>query len=175
MVALLKPRTGQALGAAVCLGLLGFGLYVQYVLGEEPCPLCIFQRVAYLGLMVLFVAAALHVPGRAGAAVYAALQVLVAALGAAIAARHVWVQSLPPDKIPECGPGLAYMMDRLPFMQMLEKVLRGSGECANLGWSFLGLSMAGWSLVWFVALGMFAAALGVLARQAGMSGMSSRS
>ncbi len=170
-----RLRLAHAAGSAACLGLLGFGLYVQYALGEEPCPLCIFQRVAYMGLAILFAAAALHGPGRPGAALYGVLQVLTAGTGAAIAARHVWIQSLPPDRIPECGPGLAYMVERLPFVQMLEKVLRGSGECANAAWSFLGLSMAGWSLAWFAAFGIFAAALAVLARQAGMSGTSIRS
>jgi disulfide bond formation protein DsbB len=167
-----RLRLAQAAGSAACLGLLGFGLYVQYVLGEEPCPLCIFQRVAYMGLAVLFAAAALHGPGRAGATVHGVLQGLTAAGGAAIAARHVWIQSLPPDRIPECGPGLAYMVERMPFVQMLEKVLRGSGECANAAWSFLGLSMAGWSLLWFLAFGIYAAALAVRARQAGLSGTS---
>jgi len=74
----------------------------------------------------------------------------------AIAARHVWLQSLPKDRIPECGPGLEYMLKKLPFTQALEKILTGSGECAEVGWTFLGLSIAGWSLVWFVLFGGFA-------------------
>lgn len=170
-----RGRLAHAAGAAVCLGLLGFALFVQYGLGEEPCPLCVFQRVAYLALAALFALAAWHGPGRTAAAAYGVLQLGVAGAGAAIAARHVWIQSLPPERIPECGPGLAYLMERLPFVQMLEKVLRGSGECANLAWSFLGLSMAGWSLAWFAALGAWAVVLAAWARQAGMSGTSRRS
>lgn len=79
--------------------------------------------------------------------------------GAGIAARHVWLQNLPADQVPACGPGLAYMLEQFPLMRMLEKVLAGSGECAESAWTFLGLTIPGWSLVWFVLLGLFLAAL----------------
>jgi disulfide bond formation protein DsbB len=81
---------------------------------------------------------------------------LVAGIGAAIATRHVWLQNLPKDRIPECGPGLEYMLRKFPLTQALEKILTGSGECAEVGWKFLGLSIAGWSLAWFVIFGIFA-------------------
>ena len=73
--------------------------------------------------------------------------------GAAIAARHVWIQSLPPDRIPECGPGLDFMLANLPLAQALQKALTGSGECAAVAWSFMGLSMPWWTLLWYLALG----------------------
>jgi disulfide bond formation protein DsbB len=116
-----------------------------------------------MALMGVFLVAALHGPGRTGALVYSAVSFIVAAVGAAIAARHVWLQYLPKDRVPECGPGLEYLLRKYSSFQVLEKVLRGSGECAESGWSFLGLTIAGWSLVWFVALGVFAAYIGIAA------------
>lgn len=159
----LVPRWGYALGFLVCAGLIGFALYLQYFQHEEPCPLCIFQRIAVMTLGVVFLVAALHGPGRTGAMVYGGLLVVVAAAGGAIAARHVWLQNLPKHMVPECGPDLAYMMKRFPFWEMFSKVLAGSGQCAEVGWKFLGLSIAGWSLIWFVLFAAFAVFLTVLA------------
>jgi len=149
------PRLGYALGSLVCAGLIGFALYLQYYEYQDPCPLCLLQRVVYIVLMAVFLVAALHGPGRVGALVYNALLVAIAATGAAVAARHVWLQHLPPDKVPECGPGLEFTLRKFPLFQALEKVLAGSGQCAEASWKFLGLSIAGWSLVWFVLLGLF--------------------
>lgn len=160
------PRLGYLAGALICVGLLGFGLYLQYVELLNPCPLCILQRIVFLTLMAIFLIAALHGPGRIGAYVYGALQVIVAGIGAAIATRHVWLQHLPAaDRIPECGPGLDYMLRKYSAGTVLEKVLRGSGECADPGWIFLGLSIAGWALVWFVLLGALAVYLAFLVRR----------
>lgn len=166
MASSLTPRTGYLAGLLVCLGLLGFALYLQYFEGQEPCPLCILQRGAFLAMMAVFFAGAVHSPKRIGAVIYGALLVLFSGIGAAIAGRQVWLQSLPPERVPECGPGLDYLLSRFPLRQALEKALRGSGECAEVGWTFLGLSIAGWSLVWFVLLGVFAIYLTVLALRA---------
>jgi protein dithiol:quinone oxidoreductase len=151
----MSTRVAYFLGMLVVLGLMGAGLYLQYIEQQEPCPMCILQRIAYIGLIVLFLIAALHGPGRRGAAVYSALMVLVAAAGAAVAARQVWLQHLPAAEVPACGPGLEYMISRFPLYEVLQKVLTGAGECAEVGWRFLGLSIAGWSLVWFVLLGAY--------------------
>ena len=150
------PRLGFALGVAVCAGLLGFALYLQYYEYQDPCPLCILQRIAFLALAAIFLIAALHGPGRTGTIVYCGALFVVAGIGAAIATRQVWLQHLPKNLIPECGPGLQYMLKKFPLTQALEKILAGSGECAEVGWAFLGLSIAGWSLVWFVLFGIFA-------------------
>jgi len=150
------PRLGYAAGFLVCAGLIGSALYLQYYEYQDPCPLCLLQRVVYIVLMALFLVAALHGPGRVGATVYGGLLFVVAAIGAVIATRHVWLQHLPKDRVPECGPGLEFMLRKFPLTQALEKVLTGSGECAEAGWTLLGLTIAGWSLVWFVLLGAFA-------------------
>jgi disulfide bond formation protein DsbB len=152
----MTARWGYALGALVCASLLGFAYYLQYFDNQEPCPLCILQRVAFLDMMLVFGVATLHGPRRRGAIVYSGLIVVMAAMGAAIAGRQVWLQHLPPDKVPACGPGLEYMLERFPLADALQKVFAGSGECAEASWRFLGLTIAGWSLVWFVVLGVFA-------------------
>lgn len=160
---LVTPRRGYALGFLVCAGLIGFAFYLQYFQNEEPCPLCIFQRLAFMALGAVFLVAALHGPARAGAIVYGALLLVVAAAGAVVAARHVWLQNLPKHLVPECGPDLAYMTKRFPFWEVFGKVLAGSGQCAEVGWKFLGLSIAGWSLAWFVVLAALAGFLTFLA------------
>lgn len=152
----LTPRQGYAAGFAICAGLLGFAYYLQYVEEQNPCPLCMVQRVAFYVLAAVFLLGALHKTGRRGVMVYGALAFIVAALGAAVAARHVWLQNLPPHLVPSCGPGLEYMLKKFPLAETLTKVLMGSGECAEAGWKFLGLTIAGWSLFWLAALGLFA-------------------
>lgn len=158
----MTPRWGYLAGLLVCAGLFGFGLYLQYVEHQEPCPLCILQRVVFLTLMAVFLVAALHGPGRMGGIIYGGMLFVTSNIGAAIATRHVWLQSLPKDQVPECGPGLEYMLNKFPLGKALDKILSGSGECAEVGWTFLGLSIAGWSLVWFVLLGIFGVFLALL-------------
>jgi disulfide bond formation protein DsbB len=143
--------------------MIAFALYLQHFEGQEPCPLCILQRVAWITLGSLFLVAAIHGPARVGAAVYGALLILVAGAGAAIAGRHVWLQNLPRDQVPACGPDLDYMLRQFPLSETLRRVLSGTGECAESGWTFLGLSIAGWSLVWLLLMGAFAAFLTVIA------------
>jgi len=114
------------------------------------------QRGFFCVLMALFIIAALHGPGRIGTAVYSALVVLFALGGAATAGRQVWLQHLPADKVPQCGPDLFFMLENFPLSRTLAKVFYGSGECAAVDWKFLGLSIAGWALVWFSALALYA-------------------
>ncbi len=137
---------------------MGYALYEQHVVGLEACPLCIFQRIAMIALGIVFALAALHAPRGAGARVYAVLGTLVAATGLGISAWHVRMQNLPPAEIPSCGPGLGYMWEAFPLRDMLNMVFTGSGECAEVNWSFLGLSMPAWVGIWFVLLGALAIA-----------------
>lgn len=145
-------------GFLACVALIAFALYSQYQLGLLPCPLCIFQRVAFAALGVVFLLAGLHAPaGAGGRRAWGVPALVAAAVGAAIAGRHVWLQHLPADEVPACGPGLDWMMQTMPATGVLREVLTGSGECANVDWTFLGLSMPAWSLAWFVLLGAWAA------------------
>lgn len=149
-------RKAFAAAFAICAGLLAFAYYLQYVEGQEPCPLCMVQRVAFYALAAVFLIAALHGAARRGRMVYGLIAFVVAVLGAAVAARHVWLQHLPKDLVPACGPDLEYMLKRFPLSDVFNKVLMGSGQCAEAGWQFLGLTIAGWSLVWLVLLGLAA-------------------
>jgi disulfide bond formation protein DsbB len=152
----MKTRLGFAAGAVVCAALLAYGYYLQYAQGLEPCPLCMIQRAFFYALMALFIIAALHRPGRLGTAVYCALVVVFAIGGAVTAGRQVWLQHLPADKVPQCGPDLFFMLQNFPLSRTFAKVFYGSGECAAVDWKFLGLSIAGWALVWFSVLALFA-------------------
>lgn len=162
---LISPRIGYLAGFLACVGLFAFALYLQYYEYQNPCPLCILQRVAFIAMMAVFLVAAVHGPRLIGACVYSGLLVVIAMAGGAVATRHVWLQHLPKDRVPECGPGLEYMLEKFPLTQALEKIFRGSGECAEVGWTFLGLSIAEWSLVWFVLLAALAVYVAMLARR----------
>lgn len=135
-----------------CIGLLGFGLYLEHGKGLEPCPLCVFQRIAYILVAFIAFVAALHDPGKLSGRIYCSLITLTALAGAGIAGRQVWLQHLPADQVPECGPGLEYLLEAFPLGQALQMILSGSGECAEIQWQFLGLSIAEWSLACFLIL-----------------------
>jgi disulfide bond formation protein DsbB len=150
---LLPPRRiAYFLAFFVCAILICYALYLQYVEGLEPCPLCVFQRICVIIMGVVFLIAGFHHPGRLGATAYALLLLLAGGAGIAFAGRQVWLQSLPPDQVPTCSMGLNYMLDTLPFADVLKKVFEGSGECAEKTWEFLHLSLAGWMLVFFIAM-----------------------
>jgi disulfide bond formation protein DsbB len=151
MAFLFKPRFWFLFVALSCAAMLGYGLYVQHVLFIDPCPLCVLQRLAFIWIGLVGLVAAIHNPGQTGRWVYAVLLVLGAATGIAIAGRHVWLQSLPPELVPGCGMGLNYMLDTMPFAAVLKEIFYGSGECAEVDWAFLGLSMPNWALLWYIA------------------------
>lgn len=150
-------RALNVLGALVCAAMLGYAFYSQFALNLDPCPLCIFQRVgvAFTGLM--FLLAAVQDPRGFGRKVYGVLILLGALVTSGIAARHVWIQQLPPGTVPACGATLDYLLDVFPLADVIRKVLTGSGECAAITWRLLGLSMPAWVLISACGLG----ALGV--------------
>ncbi len=146
-------RWGNAFGFFLCAALLGYGYYLQFVKGLEPCPLCILQRLCLFGTGVAFLVAALHHPVKRWAAyIYGGVIGVVALTGLSIASRHVWLQHTPESKRPACGPGLDFLMDTFGPLGSLQRILRGSGECGAVEWAFLGLSIPEWTLAWFVIL-----------------------
>jgi len=149
----ISPRIWNLFVAVCCVSLLGFAFYNQYVDYLDPCPLCIFQRVVFFCMAIFALLAGIYNPGRTGQRIYAWLIVVSATIGALIAGRHIWLQSLPPGEIPEWGPGLNYMLENFPITDVLSTVLRGSGSCAEVLWSFMGMSMPQWTLTWYVGLG----------------------
>lgn len=157
----LSVRQWSLAGLAFCALMMGVALGLEHLGGLEPCPLCIFQRVAVLAAAAVFVVAAIHNPrGRLGAGVYGALGLASVIGGIGVAWRHLWLQSLPPDQVPSCGPGLDYMMDLLPMRDVVAMVLSGSGECAEIDFLLLGISLPGWTLIGFLVLAL--APLGLL-------------
>jgi disulfide bond formation protein DsbB len=148
-------RLANLAGFLACAGLMAYALYAEYVLFLMPCPLCVFERLAVITLGILFLTAAIHDPVGFGKRVYAGLLFLAAAAGVGVAGWHVYMQSLPVDEIPTCGPGLEFIWDTFPVMEALKMVFAGSGECADVVWSFLGLSMPAWVLISLVVAGFF--------------------
>ena len=156
-----RARLLYAAPALICAALLGYGYYLQYFDGQDPCPLCLVQRGFYYGVLVIFAIAALHFPARTGKSIYCAAATLLALGGLGVAARQVWLQHLPPDQVPACGPDLFFMIENFPLARTLEKLFTGSGQCAEVTWRFLGLSIAEWSLAWFAVLALYAVWLGI--------------
>jgi disulfide bond formation protein DsbB len=161
------------LGVALCLGLLGYAWYAQAVLHLEPCPLCIFQRVGVAAIGVLFLLAAVQHPKRWGARVYGVLLLLAALATMAVAARHLWIQHLPEGAVPACGATLSYMLEVFPVADAVRKVLTGSGECARITWTMLGLSMPAWVLLAAAGLGALGAYANIFDRRAPALGQDS--
>ena len=142
--------TNLFIALGCCTAMLVAVLYFQKFLKLEPCPLCITQRIFVIAIACFAFVAFVHHPGRKGQVVYGCLGLLSALIGAGIAARHTWLQSLPEDQVPACGPGLSYMFDALPVLDALRLLFQGDGNCADIQWSLLGLSIPGWTLVAFI-------------------------
>ncbi len=126
-------------------------------MGLEPCPLCILQRIMVMATGLIALVAALHNPHQTGIRVYGALVTISAITGGGISGRQLWLQSLPEDEVPACGASLDYMLEIFPLTDVLSMVLSGDGTCAEVVWTFLGISIPGWTLVGFVGL----AAIGI--------------
>ncbi len=142
-------------GFAASSGMMAYALYAEHYLLLDPCPLCVFQRMAVIAMALVFLLATLHNPAGWGRRVYASLVAVAAAAGAAVAGWHVWLQHLPPDKVPACGPGFGYIIDSFPLSEALKMIFSGSGECASIDWSFLGLSMPACVVICVVLLGTY--------------------
>lgn len=150
---MLSFRVLNLMGFLACALLIVAALIMQYQFELEPCPLCIFQRVAFMVAGLFFLLSALtgeH--NRIGRYLLPLITLLSLLAGCALATRHIWLQNLPPSEVPSCGPGLDYMLDVLPFHSVISHVLSGSGECAEISWTFLGLSIPWWTLFAYLIL-----------------------
>jgi protein dithiol:quinone oxidoreductase len=145
-------RLANLLGFLACSGLIGYAFFAQYVQLLEPCPLCWFQRIAFFALGIVFLLAALHNPKQRGARVYAVLLAIAALIGLAIAARHIWIQSLPPGSVPSCGASVGYLFEIMPAFDVIKKVFSGSGECQHID-SLFGVAWPWWTAIMMTALG----------------------
>ena len=146
------PRRVLALLAAVCVAMLGFGLYLQYGVGLMPCPMCIVQRYA-----LILVAVSAGMAGARGQKgwifAWAALGLLAAGFGAFVAARQSWLQWYPPEVV-SCGRDFYGMIENYPLSRALPMIFRGSGDCTAVDWTFLGGTIANWSFLWFVGFAL---------------------
>jgi disulfide bond formation protein DsbB len=144
------PRRVLALVGIACLAMLGFGLYLQHVVGLDPCPMCIVQR--YAVLLVGLIAGLTALAHRRGLLLGGSLlMVLAAGFGAFTAARQSWLQWYPPE-IASCGRDFYGMIETFPLQRVIPMIFRGSGDCSKIDWTFLGASLANWSFLW---LGFF--------------------
>ena len=135
-----------------CTGLNLTALYFQYGMDMHPCPLCITQRVFVFAVSLCALAAAVHNPAKLGRCIYSGLAILAAGVGGSVSLRHVWLQNLPEDQVPACGPGLSYMFENFPLQDAVNLLLQGDGNCADVSWEMLGLSMPAWVAVAFAAM-----------------------
>ena len=153
--AIFSLRIWFLLGFLGCCSMLAFGAYLQFVEELEPCPLCISQRLAILATGILFLLAAIHNRAHKAYAIAGAISSLI---GAGISTRHVWLQHLPPEEVPECGPGLEYMFKNFPLAETIKLMLSGTGDCAEVEGAFLGLALPVWTLIAFLMLAAFSLA-----------------
>lgn len=159
------PRRWLALIAAVCAGMFVFGMYLQVVVGLDPCPMCIVQRYALIGvglaalIAALFPQRAVHMGGALGV-------VVIAVFGAFTAARQSWLQWYPPEVL-SCGRDLFGMIESFPLRRVIPMVFRGTGDCSKIDWTFLGLTIANWSFLVFSGMAVLGALLfwGLLRRR----------
>ncbi len=144
-------------GFLVCTGLIAVALFMQYGLGFDPCPLCIFQRIAFIFIGLFCLLAALHNPGQGGTGnkFYSVLIGASALTGIGLSLRHSWLQHFPPDTV-ECGAGLDYWLETLPVGEIIQKILTGSGECSEVVWKFIGLSIPEWTAIMYTGFLLFA-------------------
>lgn len=155
--------TNFALAITTVVAMAFAMIFLERVLQLHPCPLCMTQRVFMVAAGLIALIAAIHNPRLTGRRIYAALCLLMSIGGGAVAARHIWLQSLPEHLVPACGPSLEYMLETLPFSETISLILMGDGNCADVVWTFMGLSIPQQVLLLFVA--MSAVALWQLVRK----------
>ena len=152
-----KARKWFLLGFILCVAAMGIALYFELAMHLNPCALCIFERVVVICSGLVFLVALLHNPKSWGVRVYAILEILILAVGILLTGRQVWLQSLPPDKVPACGPGLNYLIQTFPIQKVIAVVFQGTGDCADKAWILWGVSLAGWTGIFFMVLFLMSA------------------
>ncbi|NLZ78720.1 MAG: disulfide bond formation protein B [Gammaproteobacteria bacterium] len=145
-------RTVFLLAFVAALGLIGAALYLEHVVGLEPCPLCHVQRFAVVLFAALCLLATLQNPQVLGQRIYAVFMLLAASLGIATASRQIWLQGLPEDQLPSCLPPLEFMLEAFPLQEIITKMLHGTADCAAVDWTLLGLNIAQLNVMSFSAM-----------------------
>ena len=148
------PRSLNLIGLIACVSLIATAFYMQHAMGLDPCPLCMMQRIVIYIIGALFLIALLHNPANTGRRVYGTLVTLFSVTGAGFSSRQLWLQSLPPEEVPACGPSFEYMLDVLPWADILTAMMYGTGDCAKVAWTFLSLSIPAWTLIAFICFAL---------------------
>ncbi len=155
MIYLTQNRSLYISGFLVCCALICVALFMQFGLGYEPCALCILQRLAFVAIGLVCLVAALHNPDIRGHKPYGLLIGISSLTGLSISLRHSWLQHNPPEFV-ECGGGLEYWLETLPVGEVIQKALTGSGDCTDVIWTFLGLSIPEWTAIMYLGFTLFA-------------------
>ena len=147
----LPPTRFHALIAFTAFALLAVAFYMEYEMELEPCPLCMFQRIMFFFVGLIALISFLHRSAKA-TKYYALAITTFSILGAALSIRHLYLQNLPEELLPACLPGLSYMVEVFPWQEILSAMIMGTGDCGDVVWTFLGLSIPGWTLVAFACI-----------------------
>ncbi len=153
---LLKGKNGYLLGSVLCFGIVVLALVIQTTYKLEPCPLCISQRMIFMGLGVLFLIAAFIPPASIVKKIFTVLQVLTALGGAGVAIRHWYLQANRESMVADCGVGFDYMFENFPLQKAFKLLFRGTGDCAAIDWTFLGLTLPQLGLISFLSFAVYA-------------------
>ena len=157
-------RSGYILGFAACFGTVAMALVIQTKYNLEPCPLCITQRMFFMGLGILFFIGAFVKPASIAKKIFTFLQVVTALGGAGWAIRHWYLQVHKGEIIADCGVGFDYMFENFPLKKMFTLIFKGTGDCAAIDWTFLGLTLPQLALITFIGFGIYAVYLATLKR-----------
>ncbi len=147
----LTYRNINAFLVVMAISAIAFAVFfLQKHLGLAPCPLCVFQRVGVIVMGCFTLLAVVANPKNFAIRLFLWFGSIAGALWSLVVAiRHVWIQHLPPDQVPACGPGLDFLLDAFPLVQVFKEVFSGSGECAEIAWQFLGLSIPEQAMIVF--------------------------
>ena len=156
MKKLFLGKVGYLLGFAACFGTVILALVIQTVYKLEPCPLCITQRICFMALGVLFLIGAFVKPATLFAKLLTSAQLIAALVGAGWALRHWYLQANKESMIADCGVGFDYMFENFPLKKAFTLIFKGTGDCAAIDWTFLGLSLPQLALIAFIAFGIYA-------------------
>ncbi len=152
-------RTLNFISFWTCCVLIGFAYYLQNVMNLQPCPLCTLERGIFGILALIFLLATVHNPGSKGQKVYGLILFIFAIFGMLFAGRHLWLQGQPNTLGEICVPGVSYLLKSLPLSQAIKTMFLGTSDCAKIDWSFLGLSIPGWTFLFFDVFALFSLAL----------------
>lgn len=136
--------------ALTCIFLLLFGIYLENAYSLIPCPLCMLQRFIFIMIAAFSLLAFFHSPAKFGLRIYALINLIFSIMGILLAGRQIWLQHLPADQVPACGPSLHILFQSLPLIDALQTSILGTGDCAKVQWIFLGLNIAEWSMIFFI-------------------------